>query len=147
MCLTVVTRRKRCFPQFELSFSLKVKCQFTFQSSLSIFSADNRQKHRVSLKKCSSNTQTYALMSRYLCCVIMSHRVSWGGIESNTVVCNRRGNLSHEWDLAAFSRFLPFSELFAQQILVVQMWPERRFDISPFEWSFPWPPWLNKLRN
>ena len=27
------------------------------------------------------------------------------------------------------------------------MWPERGFDISPFEWSFPWPPWLNKLRN
>ena len=97
-------------------------------------------KYRVSLEKCSRNTQTYALMSRYLRCVIMSHRVSWGGIESNTVVCNRRGNLSHEWDLAAFSRFLPFLELFAQQILVVQMWPEHSFNISPFEWSFPWPP-------
>ena len=78
-----LTRRKQCFPQFELSFSLRVKYQFTFQSSLFIFSADNRQKHRVSLEKCSRNTQTYALMSRYLRCVIMSHRVSRGGIESN----------------------------------------------------------------
>ena len=138
--VNLVTRRKQCFPQFELSFSLRVKYQFTFQSSLFIFLADNRQKQKVSLEKCSSNTQTYALMSCYLCCVIMSHRVSWGGIESNTVVCNRRGNLSHEWDLAAFSRFLPFLELFAQQILVVQMWPEHSFNISPFEWSFPWPP-------
>ena len=74
--LTVVTRRRQCFPQFELSFSLKVKYQFTFQSSLFIFLADNRQKHRVSLEKCSPNSQTYALMSRYLRCVIMSHRVS-----------------------------------------------------------------------
>ena len=81
--LTVVTRRRQCFPQFELSFSLRFKYQFTFQSSLFIFSADNRQKHRVSLEKCSPNTQTYALMSRYLRCVIMSHRVSRGGIESN----------------------------------------------------------------
>ena len=81
--LTVVTWRRQCFPQFELSFSLKVKYQFTFQSSLFIFLVDNRQKHRVSLKKCTPNTQTYALMSRYLRCVIMSHRVSRGGIESN----------------------------------------------------------------
>ena len=81
--ITVVTRRKQCFPQFELSFSLRFKYQFTFQSSLFIFSADNRQKQRVSLEKCSQNTQTYALMSRYLRCVIMSHRVSRGGIESN----------------------------------------------------------------
>ena len=81
--LTVVTRRKQCFPQFELSFYLRVKYQFTFQSSLFIFSADNRHKHRVSLEKCSRNTQTYARMSRYLSCVIMSHRVSRGGIESN----------------------------------------------------------------
>ena len=34
--LTVVTRRKQCFSQFELSFSLRVKYQFTFQSSLFI---------------------------------------------------------------------------------------------------------------
>ena len=81
--LTVVTRRKQRFPQFELSFSLRVKYQFTFQSSLFILSPDNRQQHRVSLEKCSPNTQTYALMSRYLRCVIMSHRVSRGGIESN----------------------------------------------------------------
>ena len=77
----VVTRRKQCFPQFELSFSLRVKYQFTFQSSLFIFSADNTQKHRVSLEKCCRNT--HALMSRYLRCVIMSHKVSRGGIESN----------------------------------------------------------------
>ena len=83
MWLTVVTRRKQCFPQFELSFSLRVKYQFTFQSSLFILSADNTQKHRVSLEKCSQNTQTYALMSRSLRWVIMSHRVSRGRIESN----------------------------------------------------------------
>ena len=81
--LTVVPRRRQCSPQFELSFSLKVKYQFTFQSSLFIFLADNRQKHRVSLNKCIANTQTYALMSLYLRSVIMSHRVSLGGIESN----------------------------------------------------------------
>ena len=81
--LTVVTRRRQWFPQFELSFSLKVKYQFTFQSSLFIFLANNRQKHGVSLEKCSPNTQTNALMSRYLRCVIVSHRVSQGGIESN----------------------------------------------------------------
>ena len=81
--LTVVTRRRRSFPQFELSFSLKVKYQFTFQSSLFIFLADNRQKHRIPLEKCSPSTQTYALMSRFLRSVIMSHRVSPGGIKSN----------------------------------------------------------------
>ena len=59
--LTVVTRRRQCFPQFELSFSLKVKYQFTFQSSLFIFLAHNRQKHRVSLEKYSPNT-TYRHM-------------------------------------------------------------------------------------
>ena len=79
--LTVVTRRRQCSSQFQLSFSLKVKYQFTFQSSLFIFLADNGQKHRVSLEKCSPNTQTYAPMPRYLRC--MSHRVSRGGIESN----------------------------------------------------------------
>ena len=63
--------------------SLRVKYPFTFQSSLFIISADNRQKHGVLLEKCSPNTQTHALMSHYLRCVIMSHRVSRGGIESN----------------------------------------------------------------
>ena len=81
--LTVVTRRRQCFPPFELSFSLKVKYQFTFQSSFFIFLADNRQKHTVSLEKYSPNTQTDTVMSRYLRCVIISHRVSLGGIESN----------------------------------------------------------------
>ena len=85
--LTVVTQRRQCFPQFELLFSLKVKYQLTFQSSLFIFLADNRQKHRVSFEKCGPNTiQTYAVMSCY-CCVVMSHRVSQGGIESNIFFC------------------------------------------------------------
>ena len=86
VCRNVVNRcdtKEAVFPQFELSFSLKVKYQFAFKSSLFIFLADNRQKHRVSLEKCSPNTQTFALMSRYLRCVIMSHRVSRGGIEGN----------------------------------------------------------------
>ena len=75
-------RRKQCFPQFELSFSLKVKDQFMFQSSSFIFLADNRQKQDFAWEYIP-NTQTYALTSRYLRCVIKSHGVSRGGIESN----------------------------------------------------------------
>ena len=81
--LTVVTRRGQCFPLFELSFSLKVKYHFTFQSSPVIFFiADNRQKHRISLEKCGPRhmRSCHAILR----CVIMSLRVSRGGIESNS---------------------------------------------------------------
>ena len=64
--LTVVPRRRQCSPQFELSFSLKVKYQFTFQSSLFIFLANNRQKHRVCLKKCSPNTDMHSCHAIYV---------------------------------------------------------------------------------
>ena len=74
--LTVVTRRRQCFPQFELSFSLKVKYQFTFQSSPVIFLADNRQKHRVSLEKCSPNTDICAHVTLFTLCYHVTQGVT-----------------------------------------------------------------------
>ena len=74
----VVTRRKQCFPQFELSFSLRVKYQFTFQRPL-IFTADNRQKHRVCLEKCSPSpgagvqTQRHMRLCHAICVALSCH--------------------------------------------------------------------------
>ena len=62
----VVTRRKQCFPQFEPSFSLRVKYQFTFQSPLIIFPAHNRQKHRVSHAKCSPSPGAMVQIHRHM---------------------------------------------------------------------------------
>ena len=62
----VVTRRKQCFPQFKPSFSLRVKYQFTFQSPLIIFPAHNRQKHRVSLAKCSPSPGAMVQIYRHM---------------------------------------------------------------------------------
>ena len=76
---------------YHSSVFLSLSCRFLWESNtssrfkalLSFSLPTIDKKHRVSLKKCSPNRQTYALMSRYLRCVIMSHRVSRGGIESN----------------------------------------------------------------